>query len=747
MSNKGDKIAFLSDKEDYFDIYIASSIDRKILKKVVRGQRAGNLEELHWLRGRGIGWSPDDKKLVFSAKAGAEDQLHIVDIKKEKIIQSYDLGFDGIYNPTWSPVENKIAFMGIKKGLSDIYIYNIDTDKLFKVTSDMFSDTEPAWSPDGKKLIFSSDRGDYIDTIPENFKPTDINMKNYDIYEINTDGTGLKKITGTEFLERSPVYSPDGKYITFSSDRSGVSNIYIKNMETSEEWPITNVLTGAFLPTWGGKANRLAFSSFYYAGYDVYLLKNPLEIEPGSVEVEETHYIKSLREQKEAETQVADESVLPSEGQFAFDKNKKKYRNFIFDEDFKNAELAQKHKQVFLDSADYALPTGEFKVHEYQVKFSPDLVYGSVGYNQFFGTQGYTNILLSDVMGDHRINLALNLFGDFRNADYAATYLYLPKKIDYGVGVYHNAYFFYSNSLGWVRDRNYGISFHMSNPFNRYTRLSYGLALMGISRTYMDRPDDEIDYYIDNGWISPRNRFFVLNNLTYTKDTTIWGYTGPTNGKRYAIGITSSPKLGDKGIQFTTIRADWRSYHRLTRNYIIALRGAGGISLGKNPQKFFVGGLSNWINYKYDGGIRVNNIEEIYFASFEMPLRGAYYYGLEGTRYLLSNIEFRFPLVHHLKMGFPLPLEFYEIGGALFVDVGVAWERDAVFKPFVKSPNNIPQLNVDNGIDGFDAYASIGFGPRVNLGIFLLRLDLAWPTDFYHTEKSPIVLWSLGADF
>ncbi|MBN1481382.1 hypothetical protein EH223_03320 [candidate division KSB1 bacterium] len=752
MSKKGDKIAFLSDKDNYFDIYIASSIDGDIIKKVVRGQRAGNLEELHWLRGRGIDWSPDDKYLVFSAKAGAEDQLHIVDIKEEKIIKSIELGLESIYNSSWSPRGDEIAFMGVFHGQADIYIYNLEAEALRKVTDDPFSNVEPSWSPDGAKLVFASDRNNYLYETPTNFQPEQLDMKDYDIFEINVNGSGLRKLVDTDYIDRSPIYSPAGDYIAFQSDRSGVSNIYLKSLETEEEWPITNVITGAFLPTWGGSANRLAFTSFYYAGYDIYMLKNPLDIQNGDIVVEETAFVKSLKESEETQPSFTGTDItFPQSGAAKTDETNK-YSTFVFDEAFADGEIDFEERTVFLDSADYSLPTGDFKIYDYQIEFSPDLVYGAVGYDQFFGTQGYTNIMLSDVLGDHRINLALNLYGDFKNADYAVTYYYLKHRLDMGAGAYHNAYFFYSGNFGWVRDRNYGLSLLASNPFDRYKRISAGLSLMGINRTYMDLPDELVDGAINAGILPPRNRYFALGNLTYTKDTTVWGYTGPMTGTRWGVGLTASPQLGDYGIEFTTARGDWRKYFLFGRDYIIGIRFAGGASFGKHPQKFFLGGTSNWINYRYNGGLRIDRIEEIYFSSFEMPLRGLGYYADEGNRFFLGNFEFRFPFVRYLQAGFPLPILLANIGGATFMDLGVAWDRDQTVKLYSKSPttdeNTVTLFNkAPNGfIRSQHLLATMGFGLRINLGIFLMRVDFAWKTDFYRTDKDMHVLWSLGAD-
>ncbi|MBN1542790.1 PD40 domain-containing protein [candidate division KSB1 bacterium] len=739
VSNRGDKLAYISDRDDFFDIYLMSAIDGRVLQKLVRGQRAGNLEELKWLRGPNISWSPDDRQVVFTAKTAEEDALHFVDVKDAEIVKSIKLDLDGIYNPAWSPDGQAVAFMALKNGQSDLYVYHITEGQLQKITNDIFSNIEPKWSPDGSKIVFASDRGSYLERVPENFEPKDIDMKNYDIYEINNDGSDLRRLVQSEFIERTPIYSPDGGKIAFTSDRSGVNNIYLKDLETGEEWPITNAITGVFQPSWGGEANRLVFASFFQAGYDLYQMKNPLDIKPGEIEVQETRFVQSLKADQEKIER--DEWVYGDSSKTAINQDTRKYRNFVFDEAFAagNIQPEDQTQSVFLDSSQFILPSGEFKVKQYDVKFSPDLVYGAVGYNQFFGTQGYTNILLSDVLGNHRLNIAANLFGDLKNADYMVTYLYLPRRLDIGFSGYHNAYYFYSDFSGWVKDRNYGLGLMLSNPFDRYTRLSYGMTLMGISRAYLDIPDEITDDLIDLGYLSPRNRFFALNNITYTKDNTIWGMTGPANGSRYALGVTYSPQLGKNGIDFTTLHLDWRRYSRLSRNYSFALRFSGGASFGRHPQKFFLGGVPNWLNRDYTGGIRVDRIEEIYFASFEMPLRGAGFYELEGNRFLLSNIEFRFPLIKRLSMGFPLPLELGNVGGALFTDMGLAWDNGDEVKPFVRAPNGLIRTR--------DVFASFGLGVRIYLGFFLLRVDMAWPTDFYITADSPQYLWSLGADF
>ncbi|MDZ7374127.1 MAG: biopolymer transporter Tol, partial [candidate division KSB1 bacterium] len=127
LNPRGDKVAYISDKTGYFDVYLMSAIDGKSLGKIISGQRSGGLEELHWLRGRNLSWSPDGRYLVMSSKAGKRDRLNIIDVAERKIVRTYSFDLDAIYNPAWSPDGDRICFVGVDYGRSDLYVYTIST--------------------------------------------------------------------------------------------------------------------------------------------------------------------------------------------------------------------------------------------------------------------------------------------------------------------------------------------------------------------------------------------------------------------------------------------------------------------------------------------------------------------------------------------------------------------------------------------------------------------------------------------
>src|SRR5512134_3316302 len=152
--------------------------------------------------------------------------------------------------------------------------------------------------------------------------------------------------------------------------------------------------------------------------------------------------------------------------------------------------------------------------------------------------------------------------------------------------------------------------------------------------------------------------------------------------------------------------------------------------------------MDNWLNAYFRGGLRLDRPEDIYFSSFETPLRGAYYYEQTGNRFALMNLEFRFPLIRYLILGWPLPLGFQNIRGALFTDVGAAWQgkwgRYENFKPFRKSHSALPEMQ--------DLAMGFGFGARANLGFLLLRWDVAWSTNLHRSSAQPLHYFSAGAE-
>jgi outer membrane protein assembly factor BamA len=227
-------------------------------------------------------------------------------------------------------------------------------------------------------------------------------------------------------------------------------------------------------------------------------------------------------------------------------------------------------------------------------------------------------------------------------------------------------------------------------------------------------------------------------------DNTLWGFVGPVNGRRIRVSGNIIPPTAGSQYSYGVAILDARKYFHYFKKYGLALRLSGGISrplVGRdNPRLFYLGGVPGNIAYLFLPYFLDTSIESNYFATVVMPLRG-YSLGAanpEGnTNFLLSNIEFRFPFVTNISFNFPFPFSIRYIMGALFWDMGGAWNDISDFDPIERDSSMFFTFK--------DIKSGIGFGLRLNLfGALVLKWDRALRLGEDHVTEDYI---SLGAEF
>jgi Tol biopolymer transport system component len=141
-------------------------------------------------------------------------------------------------DPAWSPDGSKIAFVSNRDApvdatyanSYDIYVTNADgTGEPIRITNQPGNESDPNWSPDGSKLL-------YVSTADTPAFPNP--GGDAEIYAMNPDGTGVSRLTDNTAFDSTPDWSPDGKGIALSSNRDGKRAIYKMNADGSGQTKI-----------------------------------------------------------------------------------------------------------------------------------------------------------------------------------------------------------------------------------------------------------------------------------------------------------------------------------------------------------------------------------------------------------------------------------------------------------------------------------------------------------------------------
>jgi Tol biopolymer transport system component len=153
--------------------------------------------------------------------------------------------------------EGKIAFQTNRDGNYEIYEMNANGTAQTRITNNPATDVQPAWSADGTRIAFTSNRDG-----------------NDEIYVMNADGSSQTRLTSNPASDAQPGWSADGTKLVFASNRDGNNEIYTMNADGSAQTRITNNSGADNFPVWSPDGTKIAFQSHRDGNWEIYKM-NP----------------------------------------------------------------------------------------------------------------------------------------------------------------------------------------------------------------------------------------------------------------------------------------------------------------------------------------------------------------------------------------------------------------------------------------------------------------------------------------
>ncbi|HWK99692.1 MAG TPA: hypothetical protein VNQ55_07090, partial [Parapedobacter sp.] len=728
ISPDGKHIAFLSEKSLFsIDLFLADAETGGNIRRLSSKLTNEDIDEYSFIESSGA-FSPDSRKFAFSVFSRGRSRLMIVDVGTGKQLLLEAMGdISEFANIAWSPDGETVAFSGLQNGYSDIYLYNIATKTLTQLTDDGYSDYQPAFSRDGKRIVFSTDRV----SLQSDSRSVDIPM-NIAVIDVETrEIANIDIFQGANNL--NPQFSADDSQIYFLSNSDGFRNMYRYTLADGKVERLTQYFTGIsgiteYSPALSLSANGdVLYSYFRNNGYSLYNAKEdefkPVEVDP---------YVVNF-----------DAAMLPPPENLGVD---------VVNANLSNFNLFQRIGNDRITSVSYK---PNFKL-DYLANSGMGLAVGSrYGAGIASGIQG----MFSDILGHNQIFAALSINGEIYDFGGQVAYINQKSRINWGGAISHIPYMS-GFSLYDVRDVGNGDEPILDTyiirtfqqqaeafgayPFSRHHRFEVGGAIARYSyrvdrwwQSYYygyggrDKITNEEATQVFGGNF---NAFTIQQvNTSFVGDNAVFGIAAPLQGYRYRVG--AEQYFGD--YNFTAYTFDIRKYNRY-QPVTVAARAYTYMRAGRHEDALY----PLFLGYPH----LIRGYESGSFRSSQDPRFN--FNSLMGTRIAVVNLELRLPFTGPEKLAvIRSGMLFSDLN--FFFDAGLAWNSDSKVafrntprlidsQPNPKDPN-LPPIETYERVPALSAGVSL----RVNLfGAMVLEPYYAFPF-----QRSDVRFGTFGLNF
>jgi Tol biopolymer transport system component len=697
LSPDGSLVAYLSEKDLFsIEMFLADAETGRVIRRFTKTATDPHFESLQFINSSGA-WAPDGRAFAFGTVVKGSPALTIIDPDNARRLDEIRFKQLGeIYTPSYSPDGSQIAFAAVVSGYTDIFVVDLETRQLRRITNDLYSDLQPAWSPDGATIAFVTDRFS-----------TDITTLDYGNYRIglidleDDEITPLPAFGSGKHID--PQWAPDSQSLYFVTDVSGISNVYRYEFQGGQLYQVTDMHTGVSGITplspaisVAASGEKLVYTAYQLGDYDLYTIDDPSELAGVPIA---------------AAIPGVSPALLPPK------------------------DRSPGLLNVLLDEPELGLVDPvTFEEEKYQAGLSLDFISQpqvGAGVDQF-GTvfAGGISLFFSDMLGNRNLSTVANINTSngslLRSSTVIAAYQnrrtrwnwsieggqipYVTRR--FGIRQIGPELFEQVEELQWQISRQFltGVSY----PFSRSLRWEIAAGYQNVDfanevRTQILDINGNLLDDVREEFPAPPSLNLGLATTALVYDNSLFGGTGPILGQRYRAEF--SPRLGD--LNYTNVLLDFRKYVMPFRPVTLAGRA---LHFGR----YGADGEDSRLSEPYLGFgslIRGYNDSSFEFVEcgddFDLDGSCPVFDQLFGSRLALANLELRVPLLGFFGVihspGVP-PVE-----AALFFDAGSAWTKD-----------------IDSKLFGGEraVVTSHGIAMRLNLlGLLIVEVDYVHPND------------------
>ena len=624
-----------------------------------------------------LGWSPDSRRILFVRKDGVEHGSRQADIYEydldgpemglgRKIVWTLPAMVTGLgpdqsqvrrltdgaraLYPSYSPDGEQIAYIGSDGVTNNLAVMKSDGSDVRYLTE--YDDGTllftPRWSPDGSKLACSISRNGQrdiavLDLVGESGALA-VNPRMAASPPMAAEFPQLKALVATRGTDRDPSWSADGKEVIYSSDVTGIFNIYALDIESGSRRQLSNVVGGALSPT-VSPSGDVAFTSYGPQGYGVRILdaakvaKAPqVDLEtsaaaagavhaagrPGRLNPGERPAIRSLQPSTMGRPEpygidFLKTSLMP---RLLWDEGRFKGGLYVSASDVLSKQIIFAGAAVAPSNRDRDL----FFIYENR-KWRPTL-FIEYFHQQRQSARGDSSeerdlVITGMRFKLNQVNVGLRgKIGSKGNIALSLTYDRYDASVE--------SRFFDPLSIAWVRQKPFGYTY--LNGFDLGLTYRYHAVARTRDREINPRGGRTIFFRYDRMF----NKFiegFDQQNSAFLQEEFL-------------------------DLHYNQLTLDWHEYVSLPRRTTLGLRFFGG-----------------WIaNDNVDDKEVVNDFFDYHLGGLNY-MKGYTFYSLEGRKAVMGQASWRFPLLPNLKTRI-LHLYLDKVYGAFYGDLGKAWDDD-----------------------------------------------------------------------